>query len=337
MALETNSVKGHVSGSFANMLFEWLQTRAPHLVDRMPFARPESGELSRVSVDEWASMLAWVEANVNEPNFPIYLAESVKPSNMGLLGYVAACSSNLGEAFARLQQFENLVYAINALTVEINRGEIVLRWGAENGRPGHLVDSVAVCVLLAFVRQLTGQEVRPYSVRFINSKPENCEAFENFFRSTVQWNARHTEVVFDAAVLGLPMRTPDANLRRILDEQAQRLLSEVRKESVEALPGIRKAIQQSVAAGIPTLQEAAKRMHMSTRTLQRKLQDRGEHFRDILQAVRMEMAENCLKNGELSLMDISALLGYNDQAAFTHAFKRAKGQTPASYRKNSRR
>ena len=75
---------------------------------------------------------------------------------------------------------------------------------------------------------------------------------------------------------------------------------------------------------------------MSTRTLQRRLQEQGSSFRGELERVRVEMAKNCLEAGELSLADIASFLAYNDQSAFTHAFKRVTGASPAKYQRAKR-
>jgi AraC-like DNA-binding protein len=123
-------------------------------------------------------------------------------------------------------------------------------------------------------------------------------------------------------------------MRKLLDQQAELLLAKVQVGS-EPIEGLRRAIQDSVSAGMPLIEPVASRLCMSTRTLQRRLHELGLSFRDELENVRVEMAKNCLSSDELTLSDVASLLGYNDQSAFTNAFKRAVGLTPAKYRKNS--
>ena len=113
------------------------------------------------------------------------------------------------------------------------------------------------------------------------------------------------------------------------------LLKQV-KNGEESIPGFQRALQESVGAGLPSLNEVARRLCVSTRTLQRRLQEQGTSFRDELEQVRVEMAKNCLQAGDLSLADIANLLAYNDQSAFTHAFKRVTGVSPAKYQRTKR-
>ena len=333
--MNRNSNLGHISASYVNLLFDWLASAHPAVAERMPFARPLAGELNRISVSEWQAMLQWTHEQVQDPAMPLKIAAHVRPANMGLLGYVASCCNNLGEAFARLQQFENLVYSVNALAVTTQNDEIILRWGAERGRPGHWVDSVAIGVLLAFTNHLIAQPVHPRRVQFINPEPVNKVDFDAFFNCPVAFGGKYTEVVWPASLLETPLKSPDHVMRSMLDQQAQLLLKQV-KAGDESIAGLQKAIQESVSAGLPSLDEVARRLFMSTRTLQRRLQEQGSSFRDELEQVRVEMARNCLEAGELSLADVANFLAYNDQSAFTHAFKRVTGLSPAKYQRAKR-
>lgn len=334
--MSQHSNLGHISASYVNLLFDWLALKHPDVAARIPFPRPLAGELNRIDVQQWQAMLQWTAQQVQNPSFPLELASHVRPANMGLLGYVASCCNNLGEAFARLQQFENLVYSVNALNVALLDDQILLRWGAERGRPGHWVDSVAIGVLVCFAQQLIASPVYPMRVQFINPEPSNSKEFRHFFRCPVVFNGDVTEVVWPASMLAMPLRSPDHVMRSILDRQAELLLTQV-KAGEEAIPGLQKTIQESVSAGLPNLDEVARRLCMSTRTLQRRLHEHGCSFRDELEKVRVEMAKNCLRSGELSLADIANFLAYNDQSAFTHAFKRVAGLSPAKYQRAKRR
>lgn len=325
--------QGHVSASYVNLLFDWLEAVHPALIGRMPFERPSPGELNRITVDQWASMLGWVDQALGQPDLPLQLASMVKPSNTGLLGYIASCCGTLGEAFARLQQFEHLIYAVNQLSVVLDKDTVILRWGDEHGRPGHLVDTTAIGVLVAFSRTLTDKPLNPLRVQFINPMVASIEPYTRFFHCPVYFEAKWTEVVFPAEALSWPLRAPDAVMRQILDRQAELLLRKV-SDSASPWPQLDRAIQETLASGSANIVDVASRLNLSTRTLQRRLGELGSHFRLELERVRIGMAKNMLKQGEMTLIDLASFLAYNDQAAFTHAFKRTVGVTPARYRKS---
>jgi AraC-like DNA-binding protein len=66
--------------------------------------------------------------------------------------------------------------------------------------------------------------------------------------------------------------------------------------------------------------------------MQRRLDEHGVAFVDLLDEVRAQLAKNKLQGSDLSLAEIGFLLGFSDQSSFTRAFKRWTGQTPKEYR-----
>jgi AraC-like DNA-binding protein len=76
----------------------------------------------------------------------------------------------------------------------------------------------------------------------------------------------------------------------------------------------------------------AAELHMSPRSLQRKLSAENTTFRKLVEAVRQELAESYLADGNTPLMEISYLLGFSAQSAFSRAFKRWTGSTPQEFR-----
>lgn len=76
----------------------------------------------------------------------------------------------------------------------------------------------------------------------------------------------------------------------------------------------------------------AKRLALGERTLQRRLDELGVAFVDVLGEVRTELAQAYLREPGVSLAEIAWLLGFSDQSAFTRAFKRWMGVTPGAWR-----
>ena len=82
-----------------------------------------------------------------------------------------------------------------------------------------------------------------------------------------------------------------------------------------------------------SLELAAEIAETSPRTLRRRLREEGTSFHGILDRIRFEAAEERLREPTLSLAEVSADLGYADQASFTRAFRRWTGEPPAAYRR----
>lgn len=88
--------------------------------------------------------------------------------------------------------------------------------------------------------------------------------------------------------------------------------------------------------GDAALATVAAALHVSVRTLQRRLHACGQTWQQVLDRSREELARQYLADHGLSLTDIALLLGFSEQSAFTRAFKRWRGQTPAQVRKRLR-
>ena len=95
---------------------------------------------------------------------------------------------------------------------------------------------------------------------------------------------------------------------------------------------VRIEVSQALSDGIPTLSDIAKRLGMSSRTLQRRLADSGHTYQKLIDEARRQLAEKLLRRTEYALNEVAFLTGFSDQSAFTRAFKRWAGQTPRSFR-----
>ena len=73
---------------------------------------------------------------------------------------------------------------------------------------------------------------------------------------------------------------------------------------------------------------------MSTRCLQHRLKQEGQTFRSLLNRIRRKIALDVLNKDRMNLCELAFLLGYSEQSAFNHAFKRWTGRTPMQYKQN---
>lgn len=93
---------------------------------------------------------------------------------------------------------------------------------------------------------------------------------------------------------------------------------------------------ERMPSGDFSLEHLASQLAMSPRTLQRKLAAEGENFSQVLETMRMELADHYLRHTDSSVMEIALLLGFSQASAFSHAFRQARGISPADFRKTLR-
>jgi AraC-like DNA-binding protein len=87
--------------------------------------------------------------------------------------------------------------------------------------------------------------------------------------------------------------------------------------------------------GEPSAEATAAAMHITSRTLHRRLANEGTNFRLLLQQTRHQLAQQYLQDSRLQLVEVAQLLGYSEQSALSRAFKDWSGQTPAQYRRQA--
>jgi AraC-like DNA-binding protein len=90
-------------------------------------------------------------------------------------------------------------------------------------------------------------------------------------------------------------------------------------------------LRSNAYLGLPTLEAVAANFALSPRSLQRKLQEEGVSYQQLVDEVRKSLALQYLASGQYPLKEISYILGYNETSAFSRAFKRWTGAAPMRY------
>jgi len=99
------------------------------------------------------------------------------------------------------------------------------------------------------------------------------------------------------------------------------------------VPQVRAAILDELAASGAELARVAKRLAMSTRTLQRRLDEAGTSYQDLVDEVRSVLARSLLRDRARSIIEVAFELGYADLKGFYRAFRRWTDATPAEWRR----
>jgi AraC-like DNA-binding protein len=149
---------------------------------------------------------------------------------------------------------------------------------------------------------------RPYSLMFAG--------LHDFLGASISYDCDYDGIVFDGDILG-------ARLDRNPPEPTPFL--ETTHDAIAL-------IAQMLPYAHPTRERVAKRLNISARTLQRRLNDWGVTFEELVDEYRRDRAFRLLMRADHSILEIAYTLGYSDPAHFTRAFKRWTGASPRSYR-----
>ncbi len=273
----------------------------------------------------------------NDRDFGLSAASLLRPSHLGAFGYVVAASANVSEAIARLVRFKRLTG--DASKVEMRIAGNRVRYIHETAMPPlssnrhHAEWSSASVVCL--LREITGQPSwSPLEVTFCHPKPDDISAHKRVFGCTPTFSDEQDSVVMGLSFLSSPFLGAEKVLSQILEQHAIGLLAALPQQN-EVLGALRVRLQKHLSGGSPTIEQLAVDMNLSVRSLQRRLEEQGLTFQQVLDEMRESLATVYLGNPSMAIAEAAYLLGYSDASAFSRAFKRWYQVTPSDWRREN--
>jgi len=167
-------------------------------------------------------------------------------------------------------------------------------------------------------------------LRFAFPPPADTREHARVFGLEPRFAAADAALVFSRRDWDGPTRMHDPGLFALLDRHAKALAGGA---SVALAARVRAAIAADLPGREPTLAAAARRLGVTGRTLQRRLSAEGTRFARLVDDVRRERAEAFLGAGDVAVAEVSWLVGFSEQSAFTRAFRRWTGRSPTEFRR----
>lgn len=271
-----------------------------------------------------------------DDSFGLHVGERTSPNMYGPLGYVAANSATLGSALASLADHQSLWSRAAGIALRRGRRTASLRyWLCDPVAPDNRrhESEQMLAALSGFMRAATAGAFGPREIRFEHRRPANVAEHRRLFGAPLVFGAAATEILFDPALLDLPMPHADPVLGELLRRQAAPALADLRRRE-PFLDRLRERLKAAILGDSEvSLAAAAAVMNMGPRTLQRRLQDHGLTFRTVVEDMRITLAKELLAQPGLALGQIAFQLGYSQTSALHRAFRRHAGATPAAFRR----
>jgi AraC-like DNA-binding protein len=148
----------------------------------------------------------------------------------------------------------------------------------------------------------------------------------------VEFGSDRDEFALSLDARELPLVHSDSYLNDLLVKYCEAALADGRDDTSQLRTRVENAIASVIPHGKVLVEDIARSLGMSERTLARKLSDEGLNFTEILQNLRRDLAVRYLKDRKLHVSKIAWLLGFREVSAFTHAYKRWTGKTPSQRR-----
>jgi AraC-like DNA-binding protein len=284
-----------------------------------------------------ASLLAAAAPMLEDEAIGLHFAAGFDFDALGPFAYAVLHAPTLGTALRNLERYSDAVTVDARLHLEVDGGSAMLHfpvWGRGPASVFRHIDEAAVVFVLRMLRRLTGPGWSPREIAFRHPEPSDLGAHRRLLGGALRFARPSTRIVLASADLDRPVRDAD----RVRLPIVERHLEDVVSEHADPDPW-RHELELQVASlvcdGHPSIRTIAPLLGMSARTLQRRLDERGLRYRDLVAGVRMRMARHYLDEGLVGLGEIAFLLGYSELSAFDRAFRRWMGMSPGEYRRRT--
>lgn len=274
-----------------------------------------------------------------DPGISLRLGTETRVERFDPMGIAILATENFGTAINHMARYKKLTCPEEiARQKDEEEWSIQFNWLLAAEIEPHTLTEHCFAWIQTIARLGTGTTISPLRVEFIQPR-SHVKVIERHFSCPVISGAARNAIVFRAADAQAPFITRNAELFEMLAPQFDQELKQLRQgeDSQENFTErVREAIQEKLTGHRPSIDDIARRLHMSSRTLQRRLQESGSSFQRVLDDARHQMARYYLSNSVLELNEAAYLLGYEDANSFVRAFRTWEGVPPGLWRETYR-
>nr|WP_261983278.1 AraC family transcriptional regulator [Pseudomonas aeruginosa] len=286
----------------------------------------------RLSFLDFNQLTYSAQALCGEPALGLVLGQRLNVSAHGILGYAVLSSANLGKAI----QFALKYYRVLGLAYEL---ELVLDDGRAELRA---VESMPLGAASVFAAEglmatlysiacfLVGEPLQDVRVGFAYPPPAHARRYAEVFGVAAEFEQPWHWLSMPSEYLERPMALANPATVQMCEQQCEALLA-----TLDVQEGLLTRVRRLLLArpgDFPDLEQAARELHTSGRSLRRHLSSLGTTYQQVLDDVRKRLALQYLTTTQLPLYEIALLLGFNDSSNFRRAFRKWPGKLPSAYR-----
>jgi len=292
------------------------------------FASPEA----RISYDEYGTLIGNALRLTDDPGLGLEVGKNLGAAQMGVVGLALMTSHTIGDALGLWLQYAPVLAPSwdLSLTIEPPSAFIVVR----EAIPRQPLEVYATELLLSAMdtigRQLFGAALPVRGLQLAYPRPPHFERYHESYSVPIQFDQELTRVEVDAALLDAKVPFADPATAKL----ARRYCAEQLPvdSTLEGLVGRVRVLLATAVGPPPDLDQLARRLQTSTRTLRRTLDQMGTSYRELLEESRRARAIEWTRSAPLSVETMAERLGFRDVRSFRRAFKRWTGYSPAALR-----
>jgi AraC-like DNA-binding protein len=291
---------------------------------------------NRIDTETFCRYLQLAYDRCGDPCLGLKASDYIHPTSYHALGLALLSSSTLGSYLKRWERY----YALVATHGTLSRGgDADGPWleyqffGPSEEYPDaarQLAES-NLATVIKFIRFMVRPDWQPVRVELMHSRARGQAAvYRKFLGDTIRFDAERNAIYFDPEELDHQLPAANAELARTNDQVIVEFLARMDRANVPAQ--VHAKLIELLPSGDCSKTKVASALFMSVRTLHNKLAAAGVNYQQLLDQTRRELAEQYMKQMNISISEVAYLLGFSDCSNFSRAFQRWTGSSPSSYR-----
>ncbi len=285
-----------------------------------------------LTASQWFKLWSALFQEHGAPDAPLILGQALAHGPFVAPIFAFSCSPTIETGLDRLSLFKPLV---GPLTLQVARQEDALVITMAPSVPD--VDVSYQCCqfeavyFLECCRIFTGTHIVPLVIS-APGMPADWAPVAEYLGAPIEASATF-HMTLSLADATRPLITQNDEIWASFEPSLRKQLLD-RSAPVQMQARVRNALLEALPSGQSNVDDICNRLHLSRRTLQRKLREEGTSFQKLLDATREELSLHYLQDRALSVIEISYLLGFQDPGSFYRAFQGWTGRTPADMRRD---
>lgn len=290
---------------------------------------------SRIPIEKYLHIQESAAEYTHDPCFGLHMGEYAEAGSWSILGYLMMNCATLGEAMEKSGRYSRIIGNLIEATAHLRFTRLKLVFNTPPHAPKmsrHCFEST-FSSLVRMVRTLTGKPLNPSEVTFIYPRPESVSEYERVFCCPVLFGQKENSMTVELSLGKTPILMANPELLAYFETFAQDFITNIDRQK-EFTRAVTKIILAHLDDESLTLQKVAREMALSVRTVQKRLEDEGVVFSDLLKDIREKLAKKYLRE-DYTVEQITYLLGFSEPSVFRKAFKKWSGVTPREYREGA--
>lgn len=287
----------------------------------------------RVSLAKYIALVHALARRPGVEDAGVRVGKEARLEHMGVVGWAMAEAPTVGEALEHWTRYRHLLGYEVMPDTRLEADRLVFHRAMPGWFGGtRYAAEVALSSTLAIIAELVGQPTKALEVWFQFPPPADVMPHVEVFGVTPRFGQAETLIAISSSILSQPVARADPGLYAYLRRRADELLAKLPVSERHA-DRVKRLLAEELKQGEPRAPLVARKLGMSERSLQRRLQEEGTSFAELLDSVRKTYAESWLRDASLSIGEVGFLLGYAEPSVFHRAFRRWTGLTPAQFRR----